>query len=55
LACFTYSIGDGTADSLNKAIIAIDELREIIIEIQFNVPLDETCSVYPDFLKGAGK
>jgi hypothetical protein len=55
LACFTYSIGDGTADSLNKENIAIDEPREIIIEIQYNVALDSACSVDSDFHKGVVK
>jgi hypothetical protein len=40
---------DSTADSLNKAIESIDELREMLIQNQFTAALDETCSVDPEF------
>jgi len=40
---------EGTSDSLNKAIDAIDELRETVIQNQFTAALDETCSVDPEF------
>jgi hypothetical protein len=55
LACFTYSIENGTAGSLNKAIVAIDEQREMIIEIQFAEALGEAFSVDSDFHKGVVK
>jgi hypothetical protein len=42
-------VADGSADSLNKAINAIDELREMLIQNQFTAALDETCSVDPEF------
>ena len=42
-------VADGSANSLNKAINAIDELREILIQNQFTAALDETCSVDREF------
>lgn len=42
-------IDNDTAASLNEAIQSIDELREMVIENQFNVALDETCSIDPEF------
>ncbi len=48
-------IDNDTANGLTIAIESIDELREMVIENQFNVALYEACSVDSDFCKGAGK